>query len=75
MAAEGMVQSGKSSPAIRQLEGALTRIGVTGAHKQIIALVLIGCLFDAFEQHVAATCDQVLTGSADEPRVSCSTAL
>ena len=51
MAAEGMVQSGKSSPVIRQLEGALTRIGVTGAHKQIIALVLIGCLFDSFEQN------------------------
>lgn len=51
MAAESMVQSGKTSPVIRQLEGALSRIGVTGAHKQIIALVLIGVLFDAFEQN------------------------
>lgn len=51
MAAENMVPSGKSSPVIRQLEGALSRIGVTGAHKQIIALVLIGVLFDAFEQN------------------------
>lgn len=51
MAAENMVPSGRSSPVIRQLEGALSRIGVTGAHKQIIALVLIGVLFDAFEQN------------------------
>lgn len=51
MAAEGMGTSGASSPAIRQLEGALGRIGITGAHKQIIALILIGCLFDAFEQN------------------------
>ncbi|WP_029002527.1 MFS transporter [Azorhizobium doebereinerae] len=51
MAAEGMGASGPGSPAIRQLEGALGRIGITGAHKQIIALILIGCLFDSFEQN------------------------
>lgn len=51
MAVENMVPSGRSSPVIKQLEGALSRIGVTGAHKQIIALVLIGVLFDAFEQN------------------------
>lgn len=38
-------------PAIQQLEGALAKIGVTAAHKQIIALILVGCLFDAFEQN------------------------
>ena len=51
MAAEGMNTSGSHSPAIRQLEGALSGIGITGAHKQIIALILIGCLFDSFEQN------------------------
>lgn len=60
MAAEGMVQSGRSSPAIRQLETALTRIGVTGAHKQIIALVLIGCLFDSFEQNTIGVAGPLL---------------
>lgn len=60
MAAEGMVQSGGSSPVIRQLESALTRIGVTGAHKQIIALVLIGCLFDSFEQNTIGVAGPLL---------------
>lgn len=60
MAAESMVQSGKSSPVIRQLESSLSRIGVTGAHKQIIALVLIGCLFDSFEQNTIGVAGPML---------------
>ncbi len=36
---------------LKQLEGALNDIGVTGAHRSIIGLILIGCLFDAFEQN------------------------
>jgi MFS family permease len=63
MAAESMVQSGKSSPVIRQLETALSRIGVTGAHKQIIALVLIGCLFDSFEQNTIGVAGPMLKAS------------
>ncbi|CAI2936577.1 MFS transporter [Aminobacter niigataensis] len=63
MAAESMVQSGKTSPVIRQLEGALSRIGVTGAHKQIIALVLIGVLFDAFEQNTIGVSGPMLKAS------------
>ncbi len=51
MAAESMLQTGNSSPAVQQLEGALNRIGLTKAHKQIIALILVGCLFDSFEQN------------------------
>ncbi|BAF87902.1 putative transport protein [Azorhizobium caulinodans ORS 571] len=52
MAAEALVEAGKpASPAIRQLEGALNKIGLTRAHKQIILLILIGCLFDSFEQN------------------------
>eukprot|EP01031_Cornospumella_fuschlensis_P007375 gene7375-9135_t len=60
MAAENMVPSGKSSPVIRQLESAFTKIGVTGAHKQIIALVLIGCLFDSFEQNTIGVAGPIL---------------
>ncbi len=51
MAAETIVQAGNSSPAVKELEGALSRIGLTTAHKQIIALILVGCLFDSFEQN------------------------
>ena len=60
MAAEGMMSSGKSSPVIKQMETALSRIGVTGAHKQIIALVLIGCLFDSFEQNTIGVAGPML---------------
>jgi putative MFS transporter len=34
-----------------QLDQALDTIGVTSAHKTIILLILIGCLFDSFEQN------------------------
>ena len=60
MAAENMVPSGRSSPVIRQLESAFTKIGVTGAHKQILALVLIGCLFDSFEQNTIGVAGPIL---------------
>ena len=51
MAGEQMIQSGASSPGHKQMESALTQIGVTNAHKHIIALILVGCLLDAFEQN------------------------
>lgn len=51
MAGEQMIPSGASSPVQKQMEQALGTIGVTTAHKQILALILIGCLFDAFEQN------------------------
>ncbi|WP_248449497.1 MFS transporter [Sinorhizobium meliloti] len=60
MAAENMVPTGGSSPVIRQLESAFTKIGVTGAHKQILALVLIGCLFDSFEQNTIGVAGPIL---------------
>ena len=41
----------KSSAAMQQLETALEQIGVTKTHKQILALILFGCLFDSFEQN------------------------
>ncbi|WP_371930122.1 MFS transporter [Bradyrhizobium sp. CCGUVB1N3] len=36
---------------MQQLESTLEQIGVTKAHKHIIALILFGCLFDSFEQN------------------------
>ena len=43
--------TGATTPVMRQLETALARIGVTSAHKQIIALIIVGALFDSFEQN------------------------
>lgn len=43
--------SSTKSSAMAQLDGALDGIGVTRAHKTILALVLIGCVFDSFEQN------------------------
>ena len=51
MAGGHVAPAPSNNPAIRELEGALARIGVTAAHKQIIALILFGCLFDSFEQN------------------------
>ena len=60
MATEGMNSSGLSTPITRQLEAAFNKIGVTGAHKQILALVLIGCLFDSFEQNTIGVAGPLL---------------
>lgn len=51
MAMDGPVLVGVATPVMRQLETALARIGVTAAHKQIIALIIVGALFDSFEQN------------------------
>ncbi|MFM0597456.1 MFS transporter [Paraburkholderia dilworthii] len=40
-----------TSASSAQLDRALDNIGVTSAHKTIILLILIGCLFDSFEQN------------------------
>ncbi|SMG49783.1 MFS transporter [Paraburkholderia susongensis] len=47
----GPVQSDSSFAGSAQLDRALDGIGVTSAHKTIIWLILIGCLFDSFEQN------------------------
>lgn len=60
MAMEISQSSGASTPMSRQLETAFSRIGVTGAHKQILALVLIGCLFDSFEQNTIGVAGPLL---------------
>ncbi|MGO4740994.1 MFS transporter [Bosea sp. 2KB_26] len=51
---------GASTPMSRQLETAFSRIGVTGAHRKILALVLIGCLFDSFEQNTIGVAGPLL---------------
>jgi len=45
------LSSGPDSPRVAELDRALDDIGVTRSHKTIIFLILIGCLFDAFEQN------------------------
>jgi putative MFS transporter len=40
-----------ASETVRELEAALSRIGVTRAHKIILVLILAGALFDSFEQN------------------------
>ena len=45
------LSSGPDSPRVAELDRALDQIGVTRSHHTIIFLILIGCLFDAFEQN------------------------
>ncbi|KJC52290.1 MFS transporter [Bradyrhizobium sp. LTSP849] len=51
MAMGPVATSSSDTPKIRELEGALNKIGTTAAHKKIVFLILIGCLFDSFEQN------------------------
>lgn len=43
-----------------QLENSLNKIGVTKAHKHILVLIIIGCLFDAFEQNTIGIVGPIL---------------
>ncbi|MGJ7525243.1 MFS transporter [Variovorax sp. GB1P17] len=45
------LSSGPDSPRVAELDRALDKIGVTRSHHTIIFLILIGCLFDSFEQN------------------------
>jgi MFS family permease len=49
----GQVETAATLPSgtVRELEAALSRIGVTRAHKVILVLILAGALFDSFEQN------------------------
>jgi MFS family permease len=51
MAGGPVISSTSDSPRVAELDRALDQIGVTRAHKTIIFLILIGCLFDSFEQN------------------------
>ena len=55
-----MMRVDNSSAKNRQMEQALGSIGVTNAHKQILVLVLIGCLFDSFEQNTIGLVGPIL---------------
>jgi MFS family permease len=48
---------------LQALEQALNRIGVTGAHRTIIAVILAGALFDSFEQNTIGIIGPVLRES------------
>jgi len=56
----GQVSTPADSTRLRQLERALNDIGVTGAHWTLIWLILIGCLFDSFEQNTIGIIGPVL---------------
>ncbi|MEJ5081707.1 MULTISPECIES: MFS transporter [unclassified Ochrobactrum] len=60
MAGEQMMRADNSSAKNKQMEQALGSIGVTNAHKQILVLVLIGCLFDSFEQNTIGLVGPIL---------------
>jgi hypothetical protein len=51
MAGGPAFSSAIASPRVAELDRALDDIGVTRAHHTIIFLILIGCLFDSFEQN------------------------
>ncbi|MEE2523287.1 MFS transporter [Pseudarthrobacter sp. J47] len=44
----------------KQIEGAYQRIGVTGAHRQIVFMILLGVFFDALEQNAVGITGPVL---------------
>lgn len=51
MAGGPVLSGGTDSPRVAELDRALDTIGVTRSHHTIIFLILIGCLFDSFEQN------------------------
>lgn len=60
MAAEGVQLAAPTSAAAREVEAALDRIGVTTAHKVIVLLVLVGVMFDVFEQNTIGLIGPIL---------------
>jgi MFS family permease len=56
----GHIASPVESEQLTQLEGALNDIGVTKAHQTIILLILVGCLFDSFEQNTIGIIGPIL---------------
>lgn len=47
----------------KQIEGAYQRIGVTGAHRQIVFMILLGVFFDALEQNAVGITGPILRQS------------
>ncbi len=57
---EGVQLAAPTSAAAAQVEAALDQIGVTTAHKLIVLLVLVGVLFDVFEQNTIGLIGPIL---------------
>lgn len=51
MAGEVVTSSAPTTQGMKQLESALDGIGVTRSHKVIVVLILVGVMFDVFEQN------------------------
>lgn len=58
--AEGVQIAPPTSAAAAQVETALDEIGVTTAHKLIVLLVLLGVMFDVFEQNTVGLIGPIL---------------
>lgn len=54
------IASLSDQPKFRELESALNKVGVTSAHKTILFLVVIGALFDSFEQNTIGVAGPLL---------------
>jgi MFS family permease len=57
---DAISSSAAGAPKFRELESALNKIGVTAAHKYIIVLILVGALFDSFEQNTIGVAGPLL---------------
>jgi putative MFS transporter len=55
-----VIASSSETPKFRELEIALNKVGVTPAHKTILFLVVIGALFDSFEQNTIGVAGPLL---------------
>ncbi|WP_258804212.1 plasmid pRiA4b ORF-3 family protein [Pseudarthrobacter sp. NS4] len=53
-------QASSKGTLAHQIEGAYQRIGVTGAHRQIVLMILLGVFFDALEQNAVGITGPVL---------------
>ncbi len=61
---EKVAEAGSSKTSLgHQIEGAYQRIGVTGAHRQIVVMILLGVFFDALEQNAVGITGPVLRES------------
>lgn len=60
MAGETIPTAAPTSAAAAQVETALDKIGVTNAHRLMILLVLVGVMFDVFEQNTVGLIGPIL---------------
>lgn len=60
MAGEVITEARPVSGPVKQLEESLDKIGVTNAHKTMVLLVLLGIMFDVFEQNAVGLIGPIL---------------